>query len=88
MSAFSTTRYQWILQLLFAVGLLFSILIFYVDPPLNYACLAFMGIGLVSGLVFLESVQHKLARLVVLAPIFWLVVIISLAVAKVLSPYV
>ncbi|MCG7900385.1 MAG: hypothetical protein JAY99_01825 [Candidatus Thiodiazotropha lotti] len=87
MGAISTRHYQLILQFLFAVGILFSILIFYVKPPLNYACLAFMGIGLISGLIFLENVQHKLVRLVLFVPIFWLVVIISLAVAKVLTPY-
>ncbi|MBW9257332.1 MAG: hypothetical protein K1566_04585 [Candidatus Thiodiazotropha sp. (ex. Lucinisca nassula)] len=88
MSAISTRHYQLILQILFAVGILFSILIFYVKPPLNYVCLVFMGGGLISGLLVLEDIQQKLFRLLFLLPIFWLVVIISLAVAKVLSPYV
>ncbi|MCG8038331.1 MAG: hypothetical protein JAZ19_14965 [Candidatus Thiodiazotropha taylori] len=88
MSATSTRHYQLILQFLFAVGILFSILIFYAKPPLNYVCLAFMGVGLISGLLVLEDIQQKLFRWLFLLPIFWLVVIISLAAAKVLSPYV
>ena len=87
MSAISDRYYKLILQVLFAVGCLFSVLIFYVKPPLNLVSLLFMGLGLVSGLVFLENVQHKLARMLLLIPIFWLVVIISLAVAKVLTSY-
>jgi hypothetical protein len=47
-----------------------------------------MGVGLVSSLIYLENVQRKLLRLLLLFVIFWLVVVISLAVAKVLSPYV
>jgi hypothetical protein len=47
-----------------------------------------MGVGLVSGLIYLENVQRKLLRLLLLFVIFWLVVVFSLAVAKVLSPYV
>jgi hypothetical protein len=50
-------RHKLILEILFFVGSLSPILIFYSNPPITYVCLLFMVMGLVLGLLLLENVD-------------------------------
>lgn len=85
----SICKYQKILtELLFMFGCFASFMFFTVTPPLTYICIMFMAIGLISGLVYRESIQSTFFKVAVFLPIIWLVILLSLLVAKTVKHYV
>ena len=47
-----------------------------------------MVIGLISGLVYSESTQSTLFKIAIFVPIIWLIILLSLLVAKTVKHYV